>query len=135
MAGRLRTATSATPTNAASFTSPAASRKSSSAVVRRLRHQLRRGARGRQPPLRTHTARVLACDQLYQRRATAPLPVLATAGRLAAPASSASAPNPHWRNTYGHRSELSGSWTPSRIGSINAAAWRSTAPSLTVLAP
>ena len=62
-------ATSATPTNAASFTSPAASRKSSSAVVRRLRHQLRRGARGRQPPLRTHTARVLACDQLVQRRA------------------------------------------------------------------
>ena len=65
----------------------------------------------------------------------APLPVLATAGGLAAPASSASAPNPHWRNTYGHRSELLGSWTPSRIGSINAAAWRSTAPSLTVLAP
>lgn len=33
-----------------------------------------------------------------------------------------------------HRSELLGSWTASRIGSINAAAWRSTAPSLTVLA-
>ena len=32
----------------------------------------------------------------------APLPVLATAGGSAAPASSASAPNPHWRNTYGH---------------------------------
>jgi len=40
----------------------------SAAGMALVRHQLRRIARGRQPALRTHPVRALACDQLVSRR-------------------------------------------------------------------